>query len=699
MVEVNNEFINEVRNNYPKNAEKIIEAYLFAMKSHDGILRKSGEPYIIHPLSVARILMQNNMDYSTIMAGLLHDVVEDTDVTLDDIREKFGDTVAKLVDGVTKIDNLTLEKENLTESDSIKRLLLAMGDDIRVIFIKLADRLHNMRTIQFLSREKQIKMANETNELFIPIAERIGIRKIRSELQELTFNCLFPEDYLKIKSSVDKNFEKEKEQIGEIETALSSILKENSIDGYVVDWPERYYSIYKKMQSKGMGKVYGLILFKIIVPTELDCYKMLGLLHKTFNHIPGQIKDFISAPKPNGYKSLHTVLMTKDNSIIFKVMIRTSEMDKVCEYGISSLWNDKDADINFYERFEKYNVFKNIVLSEKDEINNSDLFIDAIKTDLASNSTWTFTPKFKPICLNSDKPTAIDFAYAVHTYIGHNAISAIINGKKASIGSTLSPGDVVEIVVSDTNKSPSRNWLQVAKTPYARRQIRDYFLQNTTEENIKLGKQELLEELKKMNHTFDDFMFYYGKIEKEFDFTNIDDMFASLGYKSVTLNQILKHLIIEDTRSKIQKSSPVEIENSKGFLNVSFPKCCSAIPGDEIVGVISKNGIAIHTKNCANLAKMGKVIVLNAKWKQDTKQDFNVNLKIVAKDKVGFAGKLFELLSAENINVSKIEAKRQGNDDCEFKLTICVKNVDELDSLIQKTKTLEEIKIITRTFE
>lgn len=698
MVEGNAEFIDQVKKNYPKNADKIIEAYYFAMKSHEGILRKSGEPYIIHPLAVARILMDINMDYSTIMAGLLHDVVEDTDVTLDDIREKFGDTVAKLVDGVTKIDNLTLEKENLTESDSIKRLLIAMGDDIRVIFIKLADRLHNMRTIKFLSHDRQFKMANETNELFVPIAERIGIRKIRSELQELTFDCMYHDDYVKIKAQVDKKFEKEKPQIGEIEKQLVRILNENSIDGKVYDWPERYYSVYKKMQTKGMGKVYGLILFKVIVPDELDCYKVLGLLHREFRHIPGQIKDFISSPKPNGYKSLHTALMTKDN-IIFKVMIRTEQMDKICEYGISSLWNDKDSDVNFHERFEKYNVFKNIVLSEKNDINNSELFIDAIRSDLASNTTWTFTPKFKPICLSSDKPTAIDFAYAVHTYIGHNAISAIINGKKASLGAILSSGDVVEIVVSETDKSPSRSWLQVARTPYARRQIRDYFISNSTPDNISKGKRELSEELAKMNHTMEDFMFYWPKIEKEFDFTGEDDMFASIGYKSITLNQVLKYLIIEDTKTMIQRSSPVIIENSKGFMNVSFPKCCSAIPGDEIVGVISKNGVAIHTKNCANLAKMGKVIVLDAKWKKDTEQEFNVNLKIVAKDKVGFAGKLFELFSSQNINLSKIEAKKQGTDECEFKVTICVKNTDELDNIIEKVKNLDEIKIITRAFE
>ena len=327
MINLEQEFIKKVESNYPNNADKIIEAYKFAEDAHKGIVRKSGEPYIIHPLAVSEILINNNMDYATIMAGLLHDVVEDTNYNLDDIKEKFGDDVAKLVYGVTKIDNLTLEKENLTEADSIKRLLIAMGDDVRVIFIKLADRLHNMRTIEFLPREKQLKMANETIELFIPIAERIGVRKIRSELQELCFKCVNPEEFNKIKTGFEQKLEEEKIKLTGIENELSELLVKNDLKATVFGWPERYYSIYKKMQTKGMGKVFGLLLLKVIVEKDLDCYKVLGILHSKYEHIPSQIKDFIASPKPNGYKSLHTVLMTKDGDMIFKVMIRTSKMD------------------------------------------------------------------------------------------------------------------------------------------------------------------------------------------------------------------------------------------------------------------------------------------------------------------------------------------------------------------------------------
>ena len=699
MTESEQSFFNIVKFNYPRNAEKIIEAYKFAAKAHEGITRKSGEPYIVHPLEVAKILIKNNMDYATIVAGLLHDVVEDTSFSLEDIKKMFGEAVAKLVDGVTKIDNLTLEKENLTEADSIKRLIIAMGDDVRVIFIKLADRLHNMRTIEFLPREKQLKMATETNELFIPIAERIGIRKIRSELQELVFKCINPEEYIKIKTGFDKKLEEEKLKIGGIERQLSEYLVENGLECSVVGWPERYYSIYKKMQTKGMGKVFGLILIKVIVPKEIDCYKALGYLHSKFDHIPSQIKDFISAPKPNGYKSLHTVLISKGGDLMFKVMIRTHAMDNVCEYGISCLWNNKDADIDFFEKFERFNVFKKIVLSEKSEINNADAFIDAIKTDLASKTTWVFTSNYRPICLKADNPTAIDFAYALDTRVGHNAISAVVNGKKASIGAELATGDVVEIVLSKTDKSPSRNWLFAIKTTEARRKIREYFYKHTTKANIELGKQELIDELQKMNHTLDDFLNNFSELKKEFDFANVNDMFASLGYKSVNKNQLLKCMFIKKEQKKLLDNCPVEIEGATGFLNINFPKCCSAIPGDDIVGVMSKNGVAIHTASCNNLSKINNLIKFNAKWKENIEQTFNVNLKIVAKNKMGFASRLFNLIALENIDISKIEAKNINSMECEFKLNIYIKNNLELDRIFKTILSIEDVKLVKRIFE
>lgn len=696
MNELNQAFIDSVKKNYPVNANKIIDAYKFADEAHRGVFRKSGEPYIVHPLAVAEILMENNMDYASIMAGLLHDVVEDTRFTRDDIKKRFGETVAKLVDGVTKIDNLTYKETNFTEADSIKRLLIAMGHDVRVIFIKLADRLHNMRTIQYLSREKQIKMATETRDLFIPIAERMGIRKIRSELQNLVFKCLYPDDYERIKQEFDAKFKKRAPKIKQIEANLSKILNENGIECTIVGWPEHYYSIFKKQNSAGIGKIYGLMLYKIIVPTELDCYKTLGILHKEYRHLPSQIKDFISFPKPNGYRSLHSVLVTKNFDITFKVMIRTKQMDDICEYGISSLWTNKDADVDFSENYEKYNDMKKIVLLEKKAIENSINFIDAIKRDLSQNTTWAFTPKFKPICLSSDHPTAIDFAYAVHTSVGDNAISAKINGKKASIGAEIKTGDVVEIVLSNEPKAPSRNWLMVATTTYARRKIREYISKHTTAENVEKGKAMLNAELEKMGHKLGDVVEVYSQIAKDFNFVSLDDMFASIGYKSITIQQITKYVHENEIMERYAQNAPVIVEGAEVFMNVSFPKCCSAIPGDEIVGVMSKNNLAIHTKNCVNVSKIDKSKLLNVSWKENIDREFNVNVKIMAKDSVGFGSRLLGEISKFGIDILKMEAKKINTNDCEFELGLSVKNSSEVNKLIEDLKSLKDVKSARR---
>lgn len=695
--ELDKDFIEKIYKNYPKNASKIIDAYQFAFDAHKGVTRKSGEPYIVHPVEVAKILIGINMDYATIMAGLLHDVVEDTSYSLDDIKSRFGDVVAKLVDGVTKIDNLKYSYS--TESDSIRRLLVAMGSDIRVIFIKLADRLHNMRTIEFLKRDRQLAISSETRDLFVPIAERIGVRSIRSELQILTFKILHPDEYKKIKDEFDARFEFHKPEIEKVEKTLNKILKDNGINGYVVSWPEHYYSIYKKHLAKGIGKLYGLILFKIVVPTELDCYKTLGLIHKQFKPIPSQIKDFIAVPKANGYKSLHSVLVAPSNEQTFKVMIRSKSMDTICEYGISSLWKDKDSDVLYDEKYEKYNKLKEIVLAENSDYNTSDTFINAIKNDLNMNSTWVFTPKFKPVCLNAEKPTPIDFAYAIHTRVGNNAIGALVNGKKASLGTELATGDVVEILVSEKNKAPSRNWLFVAKTTLARKRIREYINKNTTPAFVEKGKKMLEKELSKTGHTLGDVLALYDQIQKEFNFLSTNDMFASVGYESITVSQIIGYVLRQSEAEINMKKSPVKIEGSNRFFDVFFPKCCCAIPGDEIVGVITRDRVSVHTKECPNLKKTQGAELVLAEWKDDVDGLFQVNLKVIAKDSVGCGAKLLTAISENKFNVTKVEAKIVGTVNCEFELCLLVKNTKELNELIKIIKNVDGVKLVTRDFE
>lgn len=699
MSKIDNDFINLVKENYPKNYEKIVSAYLYANDAHDGVKRKSGEPYITHPLEVAKILIEINMDYSTIIAGLLHDVVEDTTISNEVIKQKFGETVAKLVDAVTKIDNLTLKQNNLQEADNMKRLLIAMGSDIRVIFIKLADRLHNMRTISFLSRDRQIRMAEETMEIFIPIAERIGLRKLRAELQNLVFECLNPEEYGKIKSEFDKIYEGRMQNVVAIENSISKIMKENDLNASVDYWFEDYYSIYKKLSRDGLSKIRGLIYIKVILDSELDCYKALGVIHKNFSPLPGQLQDYIAQPKPNGYKSLQSAVISNELNLTFKVMLRTKEMNEVCEYGIASLWRDKDADVETQETYEKYNSLKEIIYNESGDIGNALSFINAIRADLFSTSTWVFTPNFKAICLSAERPTAIDFAYAIHSNIGDNAIGAVVNGKKAALSTELKSGDVVEIMISDKPKAPSRSWLSFAKTSSARNKIKEYIKKHTTEKFIEKGKKLLGEALKGTDFAVGDVIAIFDQIKNEFNFVDTNDMFASIGYESITVQQISAILEQRANEENCKKNSPVTVEGSANFSNLSFARCCSAIPGDEIVGVLSKNGVVVHQKDCPNLKRMEKAQIVSCKWKDSINKKFNVNLKITAVDEVGIASKIISLISNKKIYFSKIEAKTTSKDECEFELSFEIDCKNSLNDLIVKLKSLGKVKSITRFFE
>ena len=699
MVELDNEFIEKVKANYPKTAEKIIEAYKFAVLAHGDIKRKSGEPYIVHPVAVAKILIDNDMDYSTIIAGLLHDVVEDTKFTTLDIKKKFGAVVAKLVDGVTKINSLDYSDIAQNEADSMRRLIIAMGNDLRVIFIKLADRLHNMRTIEFLKHERQIKMATETGDIFIPIAEIIGLRKIRSELQNLVLKCLEPETYNRIKLDFDAKYAKKEKGIKNVQQTLLKTLKDAGINSQITAWPEHYYSIYKKLNTSGIGKIYGLFLVRIIVPTEMDCYKTLGVIHKTFSPLPNQMQDYISSPKPNGYKSLQSMVVSYENNVTFKVMIRTPEMDRVCEYGIASHWTDKDNDIKFDKSFESYNKLKEIVMNENSEFHNSTSFINAIKNDLKVTSTWVFTPKFKPICINIAKPTVIDFAYALHTSIGHNAESAIVNGKKVPLKTELVSGDVVQVVVSETDKAPSREWLKIAKTTLAKKRIREYINKHMLSKFVKKGRDVLTSEIKNIGHELGDLVNKFDEIQKEFNFLNLDDMFASVGYNSITSEKLLSYVLEDDAVDECLKKAPVIIEGSNRFSSVFFPRCCSAVPGDEIVAILSNNKIAVHTKLCKHLEETQNANILKAVWRDGVNQNFNVVLKVIAEDKVGLASEIFGQIADLNFNITKIVAMLSGEKDCELEISVSLKNCNELNNLIKTIKKINGVKAVLRAFE
>ena len=696
MIELNQEFIESVKENYPISKDKIIAAYKFAFEAHKGLVRKSGEPYIIHPVSVAQILIDNNMDYPTIIAGLLHDVVEDTMVTKEEIEKMFGETVAKLVEGMTKIDNITVETKKLTEADSIKKLLLAMAEDIRIIFIKLADRLHNMRTIEFLSRERQLKNAKETQELFIPIAERIGVRKLRSELQSLTFKCLYPDDYAKIKAELDDKLKDHEQDLELLEKEIKMILLHNRVQAKIVGLPQNYYSIYKKMQGQGINKIYGLKSFKIIVQTELDCYKVLGLMHRAYMPIPSQIKDYIATPKINGYQSLNTALISKGNDITFNVMIRTEQMDKNSEFGVSSLWRNKDNDKKYEDKFEKHNDLKKIIMGEDGWESSSDDFINAIKTDLMPYMTWVFTPEHKPVRINVKNPTAIDFAYIVHSDIGNSAVSAIINGKEMPLKTELKNGDEVKILVSKTKKYPSRNWLIYARTPYARKKIREFIKKNIVNKHIVNGKELLESELSKIGHSLADIIANFAEIQREMNYLSLDDIYASCSYDSDSLLQIIEFILNKKQQLLAVKQSPVLVENVSDIVKIDMAKCCGPVYGDDIVGILSKNGVVVHCKHCQNLSSIITSNIVNTKWRENIKCMLETGLKIIFSDGVGVIAKIFDVFADLKIDISKVVAKRTNNNEAEIELLFKTENIRQLEKVISKLKKLKFMKEIKR---
>ena len=466
-------------------ASLVLKAYEFACEAHKNDKRKSGEPYVIHPINVAKILMEYGLDQTTVAAALLHDVVEDTPVSFKKIKEEFGAEVEMLVKGVSKISSIKYSKE-VIELDSLKRLFIAMSKDIRVILIKLVDRLHNIRTVQYLKPEKQIKFCTETMNLFVPLAERLGIDVIKLELENTCFKYLNPVDYQKIKGELDKKQEINLERMKNIKAKLEELLAKANVESTILTRFKRVYTLYKKLRAKGTAKAYAVIGIRVIVSSPEECYKVLGEIHKIYKPVPGQIKDYIASPKSNGYKSLHTTVISEDGTP-FEVQIRTKTMHELNEYGVLAYWGGKLGAKKEKVLNDKVAWIKSIIQGER-EIKDSENFIDALQKDFASTAEiWVFTPKNKPVSL-PENSTPIDMAYAIHTELGNTCVGAKVNGKKVPLNYTLDTGDVVEIITSSQSKGPSRDWLKIAVSGTARTHIRTFFKKNIIPENVKVGK-------------------------------------------------------------------------------------------------------------------------------------------------------------------------------------------------------------------
>lgn len=693
---------------------QIMRAYEFAKGAHENQVRLSGEPYIIHPVAIALILAQMHMDTPTIIAGLLHDVVEDTEYTYDDIKEMFGEEVAILVDGVTKIAKFQFDSKEQEQIESFRKMFVAMASDIRIIIIKLCDRLHNMRTLSAMRKDKQIQKATETLNIYAPIAHRLGMFNIKWEFEDLALRYLEPEKYKELTHSIVL---KRKERESYIENVINILKQKLDDEGIVCDIygrPKHFYSIYKKMQSgKSFSDIYDLIAVRVIVDSVSDCYAVLGWVHTLWKPIPGRIKDYIAMPKPNMYQSLHTTVIGPGGSP-FEIQIRTKEMHLVAEYGVAAHWKYKEGKKGSDELSEKLQWLMEIKELEK-EAEGAEDFVESVKTDLYTDEVFVFTPKGKVFEMPAGS-TPIDFAYRIHTDIGNKCVGAKVHGKIVPLTYKLETGDIIEIITSSSSKGPSRDWLNVVVSPQARNKIRAYFRKADKDENILKGKEAFKREAKHMKLEFNDVVkqSYTDFICKRFNVQSWDDLFAAIGYGGVRPGyaiQRIKDHFKEDfpTVEKLttvkaptgDKSKAIHIQGHND-LSVKFAHCCNPVPGDNVIGYITRGrGITVHRADCVNIKNSNeKDRLIQVNWIDDslgTSNKFVANLAITGEDRTGIIAEVSTLISNEGISISSFKTKTAEDGIARMNIEVVINGTKQVDALVRKIGNLRGIISVSRT--
>ena len=706
------------------NTALIQKAYNFAAEHHKGQKRMSGEDYIIHPLNVAYILADLQMDDSTICAALLHDVVEDTDVTNEDIVKNFGEEIAEMVAGVTKLSKIQYVTIKEEQVENYRKMFLAMGKDIRVILIKLADRLHNMRTLSNLKRDRQIANAKETMELYAPLANRLGIYSLKSELEDLAFRYLYPEEYRELVMSIEKKREERIEFINKIMNEIRVALKKQKIVAEVTGRAKHLYSIYRKMQRDNItiDQVYDLFALRIIVNSVKDCYAALGVVHDLYTPMPGRFKDYIAVPKPNMYQSIHNTLIGPKGTP-FEVQVRTWDMHRVAEYGIAAHWAYKEAN-----KFKKSNVvvtedklaWLRETLEWQKDMQDPDEFLKTLKTELFEDEVYVFTPKGEIKTLPRDA-TPIDFAYTIHAEVGHKMVVCKINSKMMPIVTPLKSGDIVEIITSDTAKGPSRDWLKIVKSSSAKTKIQQWFKKTEREENIEKGKDILDKEIKKIGMSHSDLFKpeWIQVVLNRYNYNSVEDMYASIGFGGISPNKIITRLLEEYKKEheedvieeKIQElvteaprknSAPKSGVSVKGIDNclVKFSKCCNPVPGDDIIGYITKGrGVSIHRKDCTNLKDLlsEEERIIEVEWYDEKeKAEYNVDIQVLANDRTGLLADVVKEITSKKINIMGVNTKTSKDRIATIDVTLEVQDIEQLNQIIKQIRKVDSVYEVTR---
>lgn len=702
------------------NTDMVYVAYRLAEAAHRGQFRKSGALYIDHPVQIAYIAAELEMDVVGISAALLHDVIEDTPYTFDDIRDLFGIGVAELVDGVTKLRKLQYNTREEQQVENLRKMFLAMAKDIRVVIIKLIDRLHNMRTLKYMRPDKQLAISKETLDVYAPLAHRLGMSKIKSELEDLSLKYLDPIAYEEIRENINQKKEEREAFVGDIMDTLKEKLLELGLKAEVTGRAKHFYSIFRKMyaQNKTIDELYDLFAVRIIVSSIQECYAVLGMVHEMYTPLPLRFKDYVAMPKPNMYQSLHTTVIGP-NGTPFEIQIRTHEMHKVAEEGIAAHWKYKEGKSGSSEMDSKLEWVRTLLETQVDIIDTDD-FMNTLKIDLFSDEVFAFTPNGKVISLPS-KSTVIDFAFAIHTQIGCKMSGAKINGRIVPNNTELQNGDIVEILTSSSVKGPSRDWLKIVKTPHAKNKINQWLKKECREENIIQGKELIDRELRRMNFTHSQLFRpeWIAPMCKKYNFNNLDDLYAGVGYGGLTAQKVvlrLRDLYNQEKNQDVEEQTPQVNDDKKvrkvrshgieviGIDNclVRLSRCCNPVPGDDIVGFITKGrGVSVHRSDCPNmqpsaLSEADKARFIKVKWAEDDMSQYIATIKVDADDRPGMMMAVSGALSEMKINCVTINAKATKNGQATMDFGIEIKDAGTLNKAINKIRTIPGVLSVNR---
>ena len=693
-----------------KDLELTEKAYDFAKKAHENQKRASGEEYFIHPCTVAGILLDLGLDAATVAAAFLHDVIEDTPVSEGDIKKEFGDEVLLLVQGVTKLERIEFTSQEEEQAENFRKLFVAMAKDIRVIIIKLADRLHNMRSLNFLSVERQQRMARETLEIYAPLAGRLGISQIKCELEDLCLKYLEPDFYEYISTELDKRF---KASVGFIDHVIADVrqmMEDSGISGEVFGRRKHLYSIYRKMKEKGktLDQIYDTVAIRVIVDTVDECYEILGKIHNKWKPVPGRIKDYIATPKPNLYRSLHTTVVTNYGRT-FEIQIRTYEMNHAAEYGIAAHWKYKEKKEG--DDLDQRLSWIREVMEWQGGLKDSKEFLTSLKGDLYTSEVLVFTPNGDVKSLPKDA-TPIDFAYSIHSAVGDKCVGAKVNGKMVPLGSTLKVGDVVEIITSPHSKGPSWDWLKIVKNPSARVKIRQFFKRVMKSENAKTGKTMLEDEAKRRGYNLSELLTEesFLVLSSKMSFNSTEEMFASIGYGAVSVNQVIvklldfyrkkqpKQEITKYFSLRPEKASSVKVKDMTGIL-VRFAGCCNPVPGDAIVGFISRgHGVTVHRKDCPNLKNAEPERLIEVSWLDKAASVYNAGVKVIGDTQTQILTEVAAAVAELKLEIVSTNGRtdaKTGQVIVDFNIRLNGK--DELDRLINKLAANPKITDVFRT--